>query len=176
MTCSLFPVFHWSLYCCRVTQPYHHKPCGISVATSLFFFALQLMSMLSQCCFMVQSPQWQQWWDFKEQVVLSLSSPSWTFAKNGSETNLWLWWPRPLICDPLCLCLWNMAYFLHLICRAMDNMVWQGLFRCLLFPAQSMMECNYQEYRVKPLGQRPFPASLPGMSRPRSLCPNPCIG
>jgi len=61
------------------------------------------------------------------------------------------------------------ACFLHLICRQMDNMVWQGLFRCLLFPAQSMMECNCQECKVKPWVQRPFPVSVFDISGPMSL-------
>lgn len=38
-------------------------------------FSLQLMPMLSQCCFTVRIPQWQQWWDFKERVVLSFHCP-----------------------------------------------------------------------------------------------------
>lgn len=62
--------------------------------------------------------------------------------------------------------------FLHLICRQMDDMVWQGLFRCLLFPAQSTMECNYQECRAKPWGQRPFPVCLPGMEYNTLSVPN----
>lgn len=38
-------------------------------------FSLHLMGTISQCCFLVQSPQWQQWWDFKEQVALSFYCP-----------------------------------------------------------------------------------------------------
>ena len=135
--------------------------------------------MLSQCCFMVRSPQWQRWWGFKERVCprpsLSSSPCRTQMLKMVPSLIYGLWQLRPLICEPLCLCLWNMAYFLHLICRQMDNMVWQGLFRCLLFPAQSMMECNYQEWRTKPWGQRPFPVSLPGIRRPTSLYPVPHV-
>lgn len=173
-------MLHWSLYWCRCNPalPPYCKPSSILVVTSLLF------SLSSSCrCY----PSVVSWCgahgDSGDEILKSGLSSLFTVlslldlnAKNGSEANLWLWWLWPLICDPLCLCLWNMAYFLHLICRQMDNMVWQGLFRCLLFPAQSMMECNYQECRVKPQGQRPFPVSLPGMSKPRSLCPLPCIG
>lgn len=102
----------WSLFCCRVTQPCYRKPSGISVVTSLLFSLSGLMSMLSQCCFMVRS-------DSSDEVLKSgLSSSSHCprpgldlNAKNGSEANLWLWWLWPLICDLLCLCLWNMGLF-----------------------------------------------------------------
>lgn len=154
------PVLHsQSLYCSRVTQPCHQKPSAISAATSLLFS----LSSSSRCY-----PSVVSWCrahiDSNDEILKSgLSSPFTVLslldlnAKNGSEANLWLRWLWPLICDPLCLCLWNMACFLHLICRQMDNMVWRGLFRRLLFPAQSMMEGNYQECWMKPWGQRPFP-------------------
>lgn len=165
--CDLvFPSLSWSLlcftqslYCSWVTQPCHHKPAAISAATSLLF------SLSSSCrCYPSVISWYRAHIDSNDEILKSgLSSPFTVLslldlnAKNGSEANLWLRWLWPLICDPLCLCLWNMPCFLHLICRQMDNMVWRGLFRRLLFPAQSMMECNYQECRMKPWGQRPFP-------------------
>ena len=90
---SLSLVPRWSLFCCRVTQPCYLKPSGISVVTSLLFSLSGLMSMLSQCCFMVRS-------DSSDEVLKSgLSSSSHCprpgldlNAKNGSEANLWLWW------------------------------------------------------------------------------------
>lgn len=47
-------------------------------------FSLHLMCTISLHCFLVQSSQWQQWWDFKEQVVLSFHCPipCWTWILN----------------------------------------------------------------------------------------------
>lgn len=155
MTCSFLPSPLWFTEvtpACRVTQPCLHRPASISVVTSLLF------SLGSTCRCYPSVALWCREYssDSSDEILKSGLSSAFTVlpltnfnAKNGSEANLWLWWLWPLICVPLCLCLWNMAYFLHLICRQMDNMVWQGLFRCLLFRAQIMMACNYQECRVK---------------------------
>lgn len=170
MTCSFLS---WCCWLTRLCRPIQHFS-GLILCCSLSSHTDVVLVLFWRC---------RAHNDSSDEILKSgLSSPFTVLsmsnlkAKNGSKANLWFWWPWPLICEPLCLCLWNMAYFLHLIGQQMDNMVWQGLFRCLLFLEQSMMECNYQEWRMKPWGQRPFPVSILGMGRPRSLCPSPWLG
>lgn len=76
VTCSFLPsVLNFTRVAtiCLVTQ--HSSWASQHFSSNHCCFPSPAHLSVTQCCFTVQSPQWRQWWDFKEWVLFSFLCP-----------------------------------------------------------------------------------------------------